>query len=265
MAPAGLRLPKDAPRTFGIVLYTQFEVLDVFGPVEALNQISRNLADDEAPMRCITFGPPATGPIRSGPAKGMGSLFSQSFVADATFDDDEKLAEVDVLLVPGGLGPPDAERQGVIDFIQKFYNRYFKHQQHNRKHLFTVCTGSNLAAFRSSTDPRVPAALEGLAATTNKSAWNALFVENKLHKATYWVADARWVPQGNVWTTSGVSAGTDGMIAWIAQVYGEDKAQFACNSMEYNRQANPNLDPFAAVYGAQDVPPTEADIKWIIK
>ncbi|KAF7344249.1 Class I glutamine amidotransferase-like protein [Mycena venus] len=262
MAPAGLRLPKDAPRTFGIVLYTQFEVLDVFGPVEALNQISRNLADNETPMKCITFGP-STNPIRSGPSEGMGSLFSQSFVADTTFDDHKKLSEVDVLIVPGGLGPPDSERQAVIDFIQKFYNYHVKDQQN--KYLFTVCTGSNLAAFRSSKDPQVPSALEGLAATTNKSAWNYFFVQNKLHKGTYWVANARWVPQGNVWTTSGVSAGTDGMIAWIAQVYGEDKAQFACNSMEYNRQANPDLDPFAAVYGAQDVPATEGDIEWIIK
>ncbi|KAJ7462565.1 hypothetical protein FB451DRAFT_1043621, partial [Mycena latifolia] len=133
------------------------------------------------------------------------------------------------------------------------------------KYLFTVCTGSNLAAFRSSKDTQVPSALEGLAATTNKSAWNYFFVENKWHKATHWVANARWVPQGNVWTTSGVSAGADGMIAWIAQVYGEDKAQVACNTMEYDRQANPDLDPFAAVYGAQNVPATEADIKWIIK
>ena len=32
---------------------------------------------------------------------------------------------------------------------------------------------------------------EGLAATTNKSAWNYFFVENKWHNATYWVANAQ--------------------------------------------------------------------------
>ncbi|KAJ7437178.1 class I glutamine amidotransferase-like protein [Mycena latifolia] len=262
MAPAGLRLPKDVPRTFGIVLYTQFEVLDVFGPVEALNQISRNLADDETPMKCITFGP-STNPICRSPSKGLGSLFSQSVVADTTFDNEEMLSEVDMLIVPGGLGPPDSERQAVIDFVQKFYNSHVKGQQN--KYLFTVCTGGNLAAFQSSKDPQVPSTFEGLAATTNKSAWNYFFVEKKWHKATYWVANAHWVLQGNVWTTSGVSAGTDGMIAWIGQVYGEDKAQLVCNTMEYNRQANPDLDPFAAVYGVQDIPATEADIEWIIK
>ena len=111
---------------------------------------------------------------------------------------------------------------------------------------------------------QVPSALEGLAATTNMSMGD-YFVENKWHKATYWVVNVRWVPQGIVWTMSGVSTGTDSMIAWIVQVYGEDKAQFACNTMEYNRQAHPYFDSFAVVYGAQNVPATEADIKWIIK
>ncbi|KAJ7627366.1 class I glutamine amidotransferase-like protein [Roridomyces roridus] len=264
MTSAGLTLPKDTPRTFGIVLYTQFEVLDVFGPVEALNTISRNLAPTETPMKCITFGMHAAKPIRSGPPTGVGSLFSQSFLPDASFDDDAKLAELDVLIVPGGLGPADAaEKQAVINFIQRFYNRNVKH--HKNRYLFTVCTGANLAAFRSSETPEVPSPLEGRVATTNKSVWAYFFGQQKLHPATYWVAQARWVPQGDVWTTSGVSAGTDGMIAWIAQVYGEDKAQFACNGMEYNRQANPDLDPFAALYGAKDVPATQADVKWIIK
>jgi len=35
-----------------------------------------------------------------------------------------------------------------------------------------------------------------------------------------------------VWTTSGVSAGTDGMIAWIAAMYGEDIADAACDWMK---------------------------------
>jgi transcriptional regulator GlxA family with amidase domain len=60
-----------------------------------------------------------------------------------------------------------------------------------------------------------------------------------------------------VWTTSGVSAGTDGVIAWISKVYGEDLARRVVQWMEYIRNPDPHNDPFAALYNCQDVPPVK--------
>jgi hypothetical protein len=80
--------------------------------------------------------------------------------------------------------------------------------------------------------------------------------------ATYWVEDARWVisgpetPEGSgkTWTTSGVSAGTDGMMAWIATIYGEEIAQVACDWMEYRQERSSDDAYFAQVWDYQDVP-----------
>lgn len=63
---------------------------------------------------------------------------------------------------------------------------------------------------------------------------------------------------GNVWTTSGVSAGTDGVLAWMAEVYGEDYAEKVVNGMEYFRHPDSSNDPFAKINGCEDVPPVNS-------
>ena len=73
---------------------------------------------------------------------------------------------------------------------------------------------------------------------------------------TYWVARARWVwGSSKVLTTSGVSAGTDGMIDWIRKVYGEEVATGACKWMEYIHDPKSDVDPFSD--GLCDVKPTK--------
>lgn len=49
-----------------------------------------------------------------------------------------------------------------------------------------------------------------------------------------------------LWTTSGVSAGIDGMFALIEEEYGADVAKFIADFLEYERKTDPNDDPFAA-------------------
>ena len=48
-----------------------------------------------------------------------------------------------------------------------------------------------------------------------------------------------------LWTTSGVSAGTDGIFALIEEEYGADVAEFTAEILEYERKTDPNDDPFA--------------------
>ena len=67
---------------------------------------------------------------------------------------------------------------------------------------------------------------------------------------------ARWVVSKNIWTTSGVSAGIDGMIAWLAHMFPEKLVEHVVNVMEYSREKDAWNDPFSKVYGVEDVPPT---------
>ncbi|PVH71381.1 hypothetical protein DL98DRAFT_435278, partial [Cadophora sp. DSE1049] len=59
--------------------------------------------------------------------------------------------------------------------------------------------------------------LDGKKATMNK--W-AFYATSALGPKTHWVAKARWVVDGNVWSSSGVSAGIDVTLAWVASLWG---------------------------------------------
>ena len=63
-----------------------------------------------------------------------------------------------------------------------------------------------------------------------------------------WVHTARWVPDGNIWTSSGVSAGIDLTYAWIGNVYGEEVADYIAMAIEYKRWYNASDDQFAAIW-----------------
>lgn len=144
----------------------------------------------------------------------------------------ETAPPLDVLLVPGGRGAREFTPavEGTVDFIRKTYP--------NLKYLITVCTGSGLAARAG--------VLDGKRATTNKMAFHETAA---LGPKVNWVSRARWVTDGNIWTSSGVSAGIDVTFAWIQEVYGEAKAQKIADWIEYTWHKDPSSDPFADLYG----------------
>lgn len=56
---------------------------------------------------------------------------------------------------------------------------------------------------------------------------------------------------GNVFSSSGISAGIDVMYAWVSRVYGEPVSEYLALSAEYARETNSSHDPWAKVW---DVP-----------
>jgi hypothetical protein len=60
---------------------------------------------------------------------------------------------------------------------------------------------------------------------------------------------------GNVWTTSGVTAGIDGMLALVASIWEEETAEKVSTIMEHNRARQPDDDPWAKEYDCRDVLP----------
>ena len=63
--PKGVEFPKS----FGVLLYPQFEVLDVAAPIEALNVLSRHKGYEEMRLSIIskTLDPVSVGPIAQTP------------------------------------------------------------------------------------------------------------------------------------------------------------------------------------------------------
>lgn len=236
------------------------------GPLEALNTLSRNIAPGVEPFTLDIITPngdPAhTGPIKDNVGWGVNQtvLGTHGYHYDpknptADLLKDSGITGADFLLIPGGLGPPKDETAGVVEFIKQYYNAFLKDQEN--KYLFTVCTGSKLAAAAG--------CLDHIYATTNKSAWGYVtgaaasnpddpLLYSPGSTKTYWVADARWVDQGPIWTTSGVSAGTDGFVAWMSKTYLPENSIQVTNGMEWNVQSNSREDPFCTLHNCTDKP-----------
>ena len=77
-----------------------------------------------------------------------------------------------------------------------------------------------------------------------------MFKVKTQHPNVDWVAKARWVVDGNIWTSSGISAGMDLAFAWMAEVFGEETAQFVADRSEYERNVDSGNDRYAERWGA---------------
>ena len=62
---------------------------------------------------------------------------------------------------------------------------------------------------------------------------------------TEWIRSARWVDEGAVATSSGVSAGIDLSLALIARLFGVERARQIAAGTEYEWHEDADDDPFA--------------------
>jgi transcriptional regulator GlxA family with amidase domain len=81
------------------------------------------------------------------------------------------------------------------------------------KYIMSVCNGAGVLARAG--------VLDGRRATTDKMLWKPTTV---LRGDVRWVREARWVANGKVWTSSGVSAGINMMLAFVRDIHGKDVA-----------------------------------------
>ncbi|MEQ1693398.1 MAG: DJ-1/PfpI family protein, partial [Gemmatimonas sp.] len=199
--------PAPARKVVGIVLYPGFEVLDVFGPAEMWSYV---------PEFRVVYVAQKSGPVKS--AQGV------SIVADFSF---ETAPPLDIMMVPGGNGTRTELNNPVfLDYITA---------QHKRTEVTTsVCTGSALLAKAG--------ILRGHKATSNKAFFSLAVDEDP---SVEWIIKARWVEDGKLLTSSGVSAGTDMSLGLIAKLYGVSRARGLARSLEYEWHEDPSVDPFA--------------------
>ena len=202
-------------RTLGVVLVEGFELLDVFGPLEMFG-----LAADHFEIRLIS----ETGGVvasRQGPKS----------VCDASF---QPAPAIDVLLVPGGIGTRrEVNNPVLLDWLNE--------RSKQAELVASVCTGSALLAKAG--------VLDGLRATSNKLAFAWASAQSE---KVQWQQQARWVEDGKVFSSSGVSAGIDMALAVIAKLVSEQAAEDAANFAEYSWQRDADCDPFASVVGVSE-------------
>lgn len=211
-----------------MVIFPGFQALDVFGVLDVLNLLSAFQFKLSLSLIATTLDPVSTAsPMASG--NPMGSTFHQSIVPTHTF---ETAPALDVLIVPGGVGTrvPGTALDELRMFIKTRYPSV--------DYLITICTGSALAAQAG--------VLDGKKATTNKAAWKWVVAQGP---RVDWVPVARWTVDGNVWTSSGVTAGIDAILAFVGTVYGRSAVDTIVGLLEYERHWDSTCDPWAQFHG----------------
>ena len=196
-----------ALRTLGAVLYENFELLDLFGPLEMFGNVTPEI-------KIITVAE-QPGPVPS--------VQGPKTVADFGFNDCPPL---NLILLPGGIGTlKQLKNPALLEFL--------KNRSLSAEVTMSVCSGSALLAGAG--------LLDGRRATSNKQFFTlATSQSDQVH----WVAEARWVEDGPFATSSGVSAGLDMALAIIARLFGRERAETIANRAEYVWQDDPGRDPF---------------------
>jgi len=181
----------------GILLFEDFETLDVFGPVEILGRLKD--------FYTITF------------YSLYGGLIKNSHNVSILTEKLEKADNrVDIFLIPGGFGRrKEVDNTMLIDRIKQIADL--------SRFVLTVCTGSALLAKTGLLDNRK--------ATSNKRAFD--WVATNGEKVN-WLEKSRWTVDGKYYTSSGVSAGMDMTLGFLSDMHGVDFAKQVAIQIEYN-------------------------------
>jgi transcriptional regulator GlxA family with amidase domain len=199
-------------QSIGVVLFHEFELLDVFGPLEMYGMAPESF---EICMVAERGGEVAS---RQGPKSVVEHEFSGG-------------RQYDILLVPGGRGTrKEVGNSTLLEWIRD--------QSTGAEYVTSVCTGSALLAKAG--------VLDGIRATTNKRAFAWATSQSDKVK---WEKEARWVEDGKFFTSSGVSAGMDMSLAVIGKLLGQETAEQVATWTEYEWHENSRWDPFAKIHG----------------
>jgi len=189
-------------RTAGIILFPDFEELDAMGPRETLGMMARLTGNEWRVVIVSQDGKPVRG------------FLGTSVVADHSFADCPPL---DVIVLPGGQGTrAEVDNPKMIEFVRDAGAK--------AEYVTSVCTGAFIlhrAGF-----------LSGRRATTH---WGAIGQLRELGDVD--VRDKeRWVEDGKVITSAGISAGIDMSLYLVSLLKDAQTAANVQKMMEYYPQ-----------------------------
>ena len=192
----------------GVLLFEDFETLDVFGPVEIFGRLKEHYE------------------IRFYSMKGglVGNSHGVSIHTEALNSIKNSHR---IFLIPGGYGTrKEVNNKELIDQITVIAER--------SDFVLTVCTGSALLARTGLLDNKL--------ATSNKRAFDWVISQGE---RVNWIRESRWTVDGKYYTSSGVSAGMDMTLGFLNERHGYEFAKKVAMEIEYNWQEEKDLDPFA--------------------
>ncbi len=197
-------------KAVNVLLYEGFTTMDALGPAEVLSRAR------EGERKCYEIEYFSV----------FGGLVGSSTSAKIWTRKLDEIAKFDVLLVPGGFAARELAHEG--EFIAILGELARRHE-----YVITVCTGSVLLAKTG--------LLDDIDATSNKLSWQWATSEAQ---SVRWVRAARWCVSGKFYTSSGVSAGIDAALGFIADMHGQNEARRIAVTMEYVYNSDKNAELF---------------------
>jgi transcriptional regulator GlxA family with amidase domain len=175
------------------LLFDGVEIIDYSGPWEVFGAAG-------FAVHTVAAG---TDPIKT--------VFGQKVIPEYTL---ESCPHADILLIPGGGISKPLNDSRVIGWIQS--------RAKESRYVVSVCNGAFILAKAG--------LLDGLSATTTRGLIGRLA---KTAVKTKVVHDQRYVDNGKVITTGGLSAGIDGALHVVSKIRGQKAAQSVATGLEY--------------------------------
>ena len=190
----------------GIFVYDEVEVLDFAGPFQVFTTAQR-VARPGVPFATFTVAAQSEVRARGGLPIAPTYTFGRE-------------PHIDVLIVPGGVVTDELAKRVVIEWIAA--------RAADAELTASVCTGAFLLAQAG--------VLVGKRATTH---WEDIDDFRKSFPNIPIDDAARWVDEGRVVTSAGISAGIDMSLYLVERLAGEPLALRTARQMDYRWQRNP--------------------------
>ncbi|WP_287124267.1 DJ-1/PfpI family protein [Chromohalobacter sp.] len=185
----------------GIFIYHEAEVLDFSGPFEVFSTASR-LCDENAPFKVFLISEHNT---------VVTARAGYKVLPDYSIEDHPPL---DVLIISGGVHASEIKNKVVTDWIEE--------QSHSVKLIATVCTGIFLLAQ----------AVQSLSCKVTTH-WEDIPDLRKMFSRLTVIDGVRWVDEGNIISSGGISAGIDMSLHLVSRLHSEDLAAKTAHQMEF--------------------------------
>jgi transcriptional regulator GlxA family with amidase domain len=189
------------PRNLAILVFEGVQIIDYTGPWEVFGHAM--IGEHQQAFEIYTVAPKA-GPITT--AMGM-SVNPKYTFANAP--------KADVLVLPGGNVEPHMDDPRVKQWVRE--------SAKNAEIVLSVCNGAFFLGRAG--------LLDGLEATTFAGLIDEL--QKAAPKARV-VRDRRFVDNGKIITSAGLSSGIDGALHVIERLFGKGTAQVAATTLEYD-------------------------------
>lgn len=188
----------------GIIVFDDFEELDAIGPWEVLRTAAEMSRDrPEGQMTCEMI---STGGKRITAKKGLQLFVDKKLTRDSQYD---------LILLPGGEGSRVLMADdAVLDIIKQVAAK--------ASWVTSVCSGSLVYGQAG--------LLKGKKCTSHHSCLDYLA---KISPTSEVVGDCRFVQDGNIVTSAGVSAGIDMALWLVGQIFTPDFAREVQHYIEY--------------------------------